>query len=720
MVSGFVADVSLPAEAQANIWRIFGEGESPRNGRSAFDLIESVIRKHVSSSLHQDWAISEIRGWFELIGNRRWLKPDMREPVADLIFEGVGSNRSETAIWAIGSIDRDLATRSIRSRWGSEETDSFADAVLTTLERACGSRKVLSAAGVLPLAEVDPGEATIPIDALEHQGKLRTFRHINRWSFDLIYRALHHAVGNLIDLVVDLQPERFESLIERLDHPVMQARAADYLIVATRASDHRKPLAWITKDSCDASIALAILHTLEAVNRLDADIESSIRMGEDRTASGTELHLAKDDLDAAASNLLDDLVHRLAALDPLQSARWIGELLSGAPGMLMGGGQFEKSARIDRLEKVGNEQLAHLVRHSWSTDLLAALCAGLSVDSGRTWTRHLAGVAWELRDAEPALAAKLAKRALDVFDRYVTEDLNSDHLVLDWENWHDREWVAGLGAALALSGENLDLVRWVSSRCRHLPLSVWDAEENYQGFSAADRAAQAWFLVALHAVGYLKEINRPVDPAKVRDLAEAVWAHCCFADQYLQDRCGISILAEHAARSAVEFGAPTDLWLLEQARRRRVGSRSLWALMDQRKQMAARDKRPDTGEYELVVEDVTRSASNRFGDGGRFGFESLHYWGRLWILLGATEQAGRTAKMILAYPSRLLGRGSEVLILELLTLRADAYGLDKELRDWVVSTYRKLWPMRDGTIDLEREDRQRIDEQLKKWGIVVP
>ena len=71
---------------------------------------------------------------------------------------------------------------------------------------------------------------------------------------------------------------------------------------------------------------------------------------------------------------------------------------------------------------------------------------------------------------------------------------------LNWDDWHDREWIAGLGCALALSATHVDLVEWVSARCRALPLSVWDAEENYKTFSNADRAAQNLFLVALHGV----------------------------------------------------------------------------------------------------------------------------------------------------------------------------------------------------------------------------
>ena len=129
-------------------------------------------------------------------------------------------------------------------------------------------------------------------------------------------------------------------------------------------------------------------------------------------------------------------------------------------------------------------------------------------------------VAWEVRDVEPARAATLARATLDEHERRVTEELERGHLFLNWSEWHDREWIAGLGAALALSIDEIDLPNWVSTRCRALPLSVWDAEENYQAFSTADRAAQIWLLVALHAVEALKQIDRAVDPVEVRALAE--------------------------------------------------------------------------------------------------------------------------------------------------------------------------------------------------------
>ena len=99
----------------------------------------------------------------------------------------------------------------------------------------------------------------------------------------------------------------------------------------------------------------------------------------------------------------------------------------------------------------------------------------------------------------------------------------------------------------------------LQARCRALPLSVWDAEENFQAFSAADRAAQIWFLVAFHAVAALKQIDRAVDPASVRALAEAVWNHCYFSGQHLADERDASIASETAARFAIEFGEPNDV-----------------------------------------------------------------------------------------------------------------------------------------------------------------
>ena len=111
MAASTMTDVSLPNEAKAVIWRLFGAGESPLTGRSTFDLIERVICKHVSSSTQRGAVIAAIRGWFEIIGERRWLKQDMREPVA-VFSRGRDRHRS------VG--DRNLGHWLDRWRLGSE------------------------------------------------------------------------------------------------------------------------------------------------------------------------------------------------------------------------------------------------------------------------------------------------------------------------------------------------------------------------------------------------------------------------------------------------------------------------------------------------------------------------------------------------------------------------------------------------------------------------
>ena len=706
-------EFNLSDQAKAVVWRIFGAGESPLAGRSSFDLIENVVRKHVASQSDQESAIASIRNWFEDIGAQRRLRPHLEERVAVLILEGVGANRSQAAVWAVGSIGANLAACLVRSRWSEAEIDSFVDAALETLKHVCGKDEILDGAGILPYAGRESHKARIPRDAVRRKGSLETFRHLHGHGFELVFRALHPTVGTLLSLIVKLKPERFSVLVERLDHPVMQARAAYVLDSANRTVDHRHPLRWITQDSCDELIALAIVHTLETVNRLDEDISALDRLGADQLTWGTELRAPKDDLDVAARNLVKDLVDRLALLEPSACARWIGELLSDAPYLLARGNGSEKPPRIEQIERSGTERLGRLVRQSWSDGLPSAMCEGLRLTPRDTWMRTLAEVAWEVREVEPERATTLALMTLGEFERWMADELRSGHVYLNWDDWHHREWIAGLGCALALSATQIDLLEWISTHCRALSLSVWNAEENYEAFSNADRAAQTLFLVALHGAEALKHLGRTPDTAEVRALVELVWNHCHFAGQYLPRGGDESVALEYAARLVVELGEPSERWLLEQACSARVGPRALWALLDQRNKSSERE-----GGSELtIVDEITRSASSRFGDGGLYDFDSLLYWGRLWILLGARRLAIHTAKVILTFPARLIHRGIEILVLELLAMGVDVQGLDQETKDYVVSTYRRLWPAQGYAPEAEREDRQRIDRLLEQIGV---
>ena len=708
MTTEAVQPPSLTEEAKAIVWQIFSEGASPLTGRSSYDAIEPVIRKRLSS---KDAApsIAAMREWFDSYDDRRWLRADMQESVAVMIFEGVGTPCEEAEVWAVGSIDAEVAIPLVRSVWSCEQIDALVEAALDALERLCKRDNVLDASR---LERSRSADVRISRQAIEGEGRLETFRQLDSHGLELVLQALHPAAGNLLGLVVELRPQRFESLIERLDHPVMQARAAHHMVVTALQIDHRSTVRWISHDSCDGLIALAIVHTLNTVNRLDHDLGLADRTDADRYPPSTHLRPPQDDLDAAAAGLLQGLVDQLALLDPPACVRWIGELLSGATFVLNRHHDHEIPRRVSQLEKACTELCVRLFRESWSDNLLPELIAGLRHTPRISWTRHLAEIAWELRDSEPARAAEIARTALIEHEHQIAAEMERDHVFLEWQDWHHHEWLTCLGIALAMSCKEVDLPNWVRTQCHALPLSVWDAEENYSAFSSADRVVQHRFLVALHAIPMLKELGRPADPAAVLAIAETLWAHCGFAESHLHRGADAPIAAEYAARYAIEYGAPTDTWLLDRVRDPRLPVRSIWALIDQRNKKNSGAGLNDAAEDEFVVDELARIASDRFGDGSEFNLEALQYWGLLWLLLGAVDESEKTVTAILAFPLRSHDRAYKILALKLLAMVAGSRRLSPALADLTASVYRQLWL--GYAPHGERSDRQQIDEMLEQ------
>ena len=134
------------------IWRIFGSGESSLTQLSTYQLIEPIINKHVARA-YQDETIAEIRTWFELHGDRWWLREDMRETVAGLILSGVGDSLSnpklrldsETVFWAVGSVEASLSASVISSTWSPEAVNLFVSHAFNALEKLCGKDALLDA-----------------------------------------------------------------------------------------------------------------------------------------------------------------------------------------------------------------------------------------------------------------------------------------------------------------------------------------------------------------------------------------------------------------------------------------------------------------------------------------------------------------------------------------------------------------------------------------------
>ncbi len=703
-------ETELPEEATAVVWRIFGEGASPLKDLSTYNLIKPIIKKRVPLA-NQNWSIDAIQGWFENYGDRHWLKSEMVEQVAVLILEGMKNERSGTAIWAVGSIEPDVAAPVIRTRWRPQDFDSFVNAALGALQKLCDRNRVLDPARCQRFVDQHSADGKIPNEAVMRPGTLETFQHLDGLGFELVYEGLQSPAGNLIDLIVDLRPDQFESLIEKLGHPVMQARATNRVIGRTRLKQHRKTLQWINEDSGDALVALAIVHTLNTVNRLDEDLRYSERNNTENYNWSTELRPPRDDLDSAAAGLITGMIDSLAEFEPLQCAKRIGELLSSAPNIIHRGNNDEIPGRVRQLEKACTELLARLVNHSWSDKMLAELCAGLQLTRRETWSRHLVSVAWEIRDVEPGPAGVLSVAALNDGERQIAEQMKENRLFLRWDDWEYRAWIQNLGIAISLSSDELDLTKCVLARCKALPLSVWDAEENLEAFNYTERAAQIWFLVAFFSIPYLHELSRSADPVEVRDLAEMFWNHCDFASTYVRSQPESSVVSEYAARFAVRYGEPSDTWILKQARNRGVGPRALWALIQQRGEKIARDGGTTAPYGHAITTELLHIAAERFQNEWRYNLEELRFWGQLWLLLGATDESEQTAIAMASFPNSLRDRADDLLVLKLLATAASKKKLVPEMEDYARSLYRQLWPGSYTPGD-EREDRAQIEEQF--------
>ncbi len=711
--------LNLPAEVRDLLWRIFGPGASPMRDVSAFELIETVISKRASLPRRQQTThIAEIRGWFQTHDEHRWLAPEMREPVAQAIIDGVRADFSKTAIWAIGAVDSEIVLPILKARWSEEEIDEFCSRALNAIQQATEREKIVDPERASRYSGIDAAKVTISREAIERDGQISSFKHLGDSGWELVHHALDGTVSNLVKLLVDLRPAGFETLIAELDHPVLQALAAECFVANARRADHRAPLRWLKPGVCDAVVALAIYHTLGAINVLDEDSRSD-SVAVPRDAWRTELKPGHDDLEGAARGLIAELVHRISQLPKVPSVRWLGELLSTAPDILNGNADGAKPQRVSELEAACAEHFSARHASGVDDDTLRAFRTGLRLTRRKTWNRHVADVAWKMRTDSRDSARMLARAALDCHSEQARTELAGGHFHFSWAYWDHRNSVDALGRALVLSESSHSpnhYSQWVRSRCLELPLTIWDSEERYSEFLTADRIARHWLLVGVHAAHYASEFGQPTHPEDVRTLAELTWSHCSFAKERGCIDADASVAVEAAARAVVELGAVEEKWLVGQAARAELCSRALWALADQCMSQNQQEHAPSEKDYADFADHFGRAAESRFGDATQYSINSLFYWARLWLLLDCHGPAEQTASAILAVTSgsRARSRKMEILVLKLLALTSARGRLHPEMERHFTETYRDLW----GTFTPSNEQsaRDTVDGYLRRSG----
>ena len=710
MVDDTNSPLALSDEAKSVVWRIFGSGASPLGNKSSFDLIEPIICEYVSGT-ECTTAISELRNCFDPHADNRWLRNDRRDEIAQLILDGVETELSERAVWAIGSIDCDLSASLIRSQWSERRIDAVATVAMDALCKARDQEKILDVARAARISGLDPRGATIPEDAIEHESKLPTLVHLDTHGWELVHHALHPAVANLLELVINLREQRFPLLLCQLGHVILQARAAAYIFPFAVKADHRAALRWLSGEVCDALVAVTIKHTLDTVNVLDDEVGASNGLPSDKYHWRTELRPDRDNFDRAAQSLLEDLVETLARFPQEVAGRWLGELLVNAPDILHGRSDAQKPRRIVQLESACTLHLSRLLGES-PTCVLVPFRSALSLGRRKSWIRHMVDLAWYTRGVFEDRSQEIAQSALKQQIALVDQALTEDHFSNRWESWHDRENVLAMGRAVALSSSCLEVSAWAAEQCTRLPLTAWDVEERISSFLVAERIAQYWFLVGCHALLASAEIGRSIDPSDVRRFAESVWAHFDFIGTRQYHGSNSDIAAEAASRAAVRFGEATDAWILGQASNAAVGPRSLYALVHER--AGQQELAGDEGSLaeKVFVEEFIRAAAHQFGDGNQFDLHALKYWGELWLVLNAPDLAKETAIAILDMPARPppKDRATDILTLKLLAFAASHHLLSPTLWDCLEAQYSALWC--HNTPDEERVDRKFVDTCL--------
>ena len=710
-------DLNLSDAAKPLIWRVFGSAADPRNEKSAYDLAGPLLSKRLSESAAAQ-AIAEVRGWFEQDADRCWIRPDLLESIARLIIEDLDPGFPERAVWSISAIDADVVGPLLRS-WPESRVDAFADAAIGALDAFRARGDMLDPARAAGISGLSRRDAKIPREAFERNCPLATFLHLERHGWELVHYALHPSARNLIDILVDLLIEKrldgFASLLAQLEHPILQARAAERFRCPTAEADKVfQPLRWITATADDALIALSTLQTLHAVNNLAQDRERLDHGGAVEKKPQHQPIPVHEHSDCARESLISKLVERTAILPAERFVHWAADVLAYGPQVLHAASDGSFPADVQLLEDRCATQVAHVLSENEPSTLLDAFRTRLTSNPRANSFRHIAEFAWALRNHPDGRAVEVAGVALDDYRKFADKELADGRFYFNWTDWTDRQAVRSLGRALALSVETIEPAVWIASECQRLPLTVWDAEDCIEAFFAADRIAQYTFLIALHALQPAAELGRMPVPETVGEVAEKIWAHCRLADRVGCLHADITAAAEMAARTAIRLANTDDTWILRQAVAG-PGPRALLALAQECGLDPESGATRSAGDNALVAEFATACAT-QFKNRPVPSLDALYYWGRLWVLLDVAEPAERTAAAIIdaSNPLGRSNRTANILVLKLLALAQSKLTVTPEVQREILARYDALW--RSYTPTDEEADREQVDAYRQRAG----
>ena len=688
--------IQLPAAAQQAIWRIFGNGLDPSKQRTCHELVELTIQKQLGKTGEADRAIAEIRSWFDPDGGPYQLRPDMSEPVAEIIIAGTrealsattGIENHDTAFWAMGSIRSDLSAPIMRASWSPEQIGRFAAYALDILESLHKKGKIIDPKHIVG---PDIRGATAHPQEIGHDDPLRNFQVGPDTAYQA-YRLMYPGIPPVVDLILELKPEMLPEMVGKIQNRLLQSFAGSRLAGIRATSDYRQPLNWIADTSSTALIALAILHTLKIVHEREI---ASMTLSASGAAETVGL--------VAVSDPIADLVSSLSALGPARSTWWASELLNHTP---LGHNQYRKLT-AEQVEQRCTQLLQDNVLHHWCDEVMNELEDGLRRARFSPRGKPLADIAWGMRDAQPEKASLISGIILDEHERRMAMALQDNARFPYLASGRDhQDWLTALGRAVVIHHNDLDPLDWAMERCKALPLSAWDADEDGGVFRAADRVARTQMTVGLYAVQLLTEAGRVLDCTKLLTFAERVWANADFVRRCRDLPVEDSATADLAARVAAVFGEPDQAWVLQQANGPAMDPQPLWALLDQMKRQG------NAAVHDSTHAEIRKIASARYiSNAAAVNPQSALHLANLWVLLDAPQEAVKTAQVLLTCHPSYAERAHAIPALKMLAFAASRGELADDLAETSRSLYDNLWGKY--TPEDEIQAQQEIDAFLE-------
>ena len=690
-------NIRLPMVAQQAIWRIFGDGLAPLNEPTCRDLIEPKIQKRLGKTDEADRAIAEIHSWFDPDGGPNQLRPDMSNQVEEIIIDGIrealsattGIENHDTAFWAMGSISSDLSAPIMRSSWSPSQIDRFAAYALNTLERLHAKDNIIDPKHILG---PDTRGTTAHSHEVGYDDPLGSFQI----GYDTEYQAyqlMYPGIPSVVNLLLELKPEILPELVNKVQNPLLQSFSTCCLVDIDATSEYRQPLNWIADTSSTALIALAILHILEIVQQREI---ASRRLPNSDAGEAEEL--------ADVSGPIEDLISSLAPLGPARSTWWAFELLNHTSF-----GPDQKPQTAEQVELRCTELLNDNVLHHWSNELTNEIDDGLRRARLAPRGKPLAEIAWGMRDAQPEKASQICGSILDEHERRMKMALEDNerfpYLDLAYR-WNYNDWLTALGRAVVIHHNRLDPLDWAMEKCKALPLSAWDIDEDYRVFHAADQIARIQMTIGLYAVQLLTGAGRILDHGKLRTFAERVWAHADFVRQYYTLRVKDSVTEEFAARVAVALGKPDQAWVLQQANNPVVSPQTLWTLLDRMK------CQENNVIHDSTFAEIRQITFNRYINSVEADPQLAPHLANLWVLLDAPQEAVKTAQILLTYYPSPADRAHAIPVLKMLAFAENRGELANDMVESSRSLYENLWGKH--TPENEIHARLEVDTLLNK------